>query len=42
MGWIKINSDGFIRGIRSVGCGGVYRDQNGVWIFGFSKYLAKP
>ncbi|KAI4313582.1 hypothetical protein L6164_026547 [Bauhinia variegata] len=39
-GWIKCNVDGsFLSEKRSTGCGGVYRDEQGNWLYGFSKKL---
>ncbi|KAI4313581.1 hypothetical protein L6164_026546 [Bauhinia variegata] len=39
-GWIKCNVDGsFLPEKRSAGCGGVYRDARGNWLYGFSKKL---
>ncbi|KAI4313578.1 hypothetical protein L6164_026543 [Bauhinia variegata] len=39
-GWIKCNVDGsFLSKKGSAGCGGVYRDAKGNWLYGFSKKL---
>ncbi|KAI4313588.1 hypothetical protein L6164_026553 [Bauhinia variegata] len=39
-GWIKCNIDGSFLPIKgSAGCGGVYRDAQGNWLYGFSKKL---
>ncbi|KAJ1412156.1 Ribonuclease H domain [Sesbania bispinosa] len=37
VGWIKINVDGSVKSTSNhVGCGGVLRDHNGIWLGGFS------
>ncbi|PNY03367.1 hypothetical protein L195_g026694 [Trifolium pratense] len=36
----ELNTDGVSKDDGSVGCGGVLRDINGVWICGFSKFLS--
>ncbi|KAF7826680.1 ribonuclease H [Senna tora] len=41
-GWIKLNVDGSRHNTtRSSACGGVARDENGNWLFGFAKRLGK-
>ncbi|KAF7844735.1 putative reverse transcriptase [Senna tora] len=41
-GWIKLNIDGSHQGATgNSACGGVARDDNGKWIFGFIKNLGK-
>ena len=37
-GWVKLNTDGSsIGNLGSAGRGGLIRDQNGIWITGFSQ-----
>ena len=37
-GWLKLNTDGSMVGDSGVvGCGGLIRDSNGLWITGFAK-----
>lgn len=39
-GWIKLNTGGSSSGNPGpAGCGGVIRDENGVWVCGFSKKI---
>ena len=39
-GWIKLNTDGSSSGNpRPVGCGGILRVDNGIWVCGFSKKI---
>jgi hypothetical protein len=37
--WVKLNTDGAAKRRDEIGCGGVLRGANGVWICGFSKRL---
>lgn len=39
-GWKKQNTDGSCIGnMRSAGCGGIVRDDHGVWFVGFSRHI---
>ena len=35
IGWVYLNTDGTSRRNNVAGCGGVLRDDNGMWICGF-------
>ncbi|MCH81675.1 hypothetical protein A2U01_0002466 [Trifolium medium] len=40
-GWVRLNTDGATKvedGV--VGCGGIFRNENGVWMAGLSKFLS--
>ncbi|KAF7841203.1 hypothetical protein G2W53_003501 [Senna tora] len=36
LGWFKLNSDGSRLNNGRISCGGVLRDHNGDWVFGYS------
>jgi ribonuclease HI len=39
-GWISLNTDGAAKSDTTMaGCGGILRNDNGIWITGFSKFL---
>lgn len=40
--WIKCNTDGAcLEGGLRIGCGGVFRDSSGNWIFGFTRHIGE-